>query len=266
MQMLRESPMDPRRSLTPMVSWIMGVTAVMFFIQLVIDRLTGDGASRLLGLSCEGFLNGWLWQLVTYQFLHGGVLHILLNMLCLFMLGPELERVVGSLRFLALYLLSGVIGGAGWLAIQYPNMGNCIGASGAVFGVMAAFATLFPRLMLTVMFFPFLTLPAWVLVGILTLIQLAMLLDPRSTQVAYAAHLAGALAGFGLAWMHRRGWDPVHWLGARRAAAVQRREEHRQLEVDQILDKLAREGLHALSESERRRLEDASRRLRDPRR
>ena len=264
--MFRENPLDPRRALTPMVAWIMGATAVMYFLQLILDRLTGEGASALLGLSCEGFLHGWIWQFVTYQFLHGGVLHILFNMMCLYMLGPELERVVGSARFLTLYLVSGIVGGAGWLAIQYPNMGNCIGASGAVFGVMAAFATMFPRLPLTVMFFPFLTLPAWVLVGILTLVQLAMLLDLRSTQVAYAAHLAGALAGFALAWMHRRGVDPAGWLQSRRVASVQRREEHRRMDVDQILDKLAREGLHTLTESERRRLDEESRRMRDARR
>ena len=262
MQWLRNNPYDPRRNLTPVVGVLMVITTVAYFLQLLGDLLTGHGASHLFALSSEGFLHGWAWQFVSYQFLHGGVWHILLNMLCLYMMGPELERVIGSARFAALYLLSGVTGGAAWLAIQYPQMGYCIGASGSIFGVMAAFATMFPRLPLSVFMFPFITLPAWVLVGILALIQLALLLENGPTQVAYAAHLAGALAGCGLAWLHKRGADPLQWVRQKQEERQVAKAQAEQADVDRILDKLAREGLHKLTEAERRHLQAASERLR----
>lgn len=263
--MLRNSAYDPRQNLTPVVTWLMGLTVAAYFVQLLVDRVTGNAASHLLGLSAIGFMKGWVWQFVTYQFLHGGVFHLFFNMMCLYMMGPELERVVGSRRFLQIYLISGAVGGAGWLALQFPDMGYCIGASGAVFGVMAAFATLFPRLPLTVYMFPIflpITLQAWKLVGIMALIQLFLLMEPSTGQVAYAAHLAGALGGFALAWMHRHGFDIGSWWTRRQAARVQQVEREQQGDVDRILDKLAREGLHTLTESERRQLESASRRMR----
>jgi membrane associated rhomboid family serine protease len=265
MRVFPDNPCDPRRNLTPVVGWLLGLTVASYFAQVLVDRVTANGASHLLGLSAIGFMHGWIWQFVTYQFLHGGVFHLLFNMVCLYMMGPELERAVGSRRFLVIYLVSGAVGGAGWLAIQYPEMGYCIGASGAVFGVMAAFATLFPRLPLTVYLFPLflpITLQARVLVGIMALIQLALLLEPSSGHIAYAAHLAGALGGFGLVWMHRRGADAGTWWARRRAAAAQQREQAQQADVDRILDKLAREGLHKLTEPERRLLDTASRRMR----
>lgn len=256
--------MDPRRTVTPAVGWLMGLTIVAYFVQLILERMAGDFVRDLFGLGTAAFLRGWVWSFVTYMFLHGGPLHLLLNMLCLYMLGPELERFIGSRRFLVLYFLSGILGGAGWLALMYPDAGTCIGASGAIFGVMAGFATLFPRLPLTIYLFfciP-ITMLAWVLVTGLALFQLAMILQPGPTQVAYSAHLAGALAGFGLAWLHRRGFDPGASWRRRRASMRERQEAAQQGEVDRVLDKLAREGLHKLTNAERKLLHEASARLR----
>ena len=226
--------------------------------------MTGNLVSQLLGLSVAGFLRNWHWQFVTYLFLHGDPIHLILNMLCLFMLGPELERFIGTRRFLVLYFLSGILGGAGWLALMYPDYGTCIGASGAIFGVLAAFATLFPRLPLTVYVFYFIpiTLPSWLLVTGLGLFQVAMVISPGHSQVAYSAHLAGALTGLVLAYLHRRGFQPGAWVNERRAMEGARRELARQGEVDRILDKLAREGIHRLDDSEKRVLQEASARLR----
>lgn len=254
-----------RPPITRVVAWLIGINVAAFFLQLLGDQLTGQRVSQLLGLSASGFLRQWWWQFFTYMFLHGGPLHLFFNMLCLYMMGPELERTLGPRRFLAVYLVSGVVGGIGWLAIQYPYVGYCIGASGAVFGVMAAFATLFPRMPLRVMLFPVvlpLTVPAWALVTVMALIELAFLLDASGGRVAYAAHLAGCLTGFALAWLHRRGFVFSAWLADRRRERATVKEQARREDVDRVLDKLAREGLHTLSDGERRLLERESQRLR----
>jgi hypothetical protein len=115
-----------------------GVFLVMWLLRL-------DGLYALLALSYNGLFRGMIWQPVTYMFLHGGFMHLLFNMFTLFFLGPETERAMGSRHFLAMYLLSGVLGGLGWIWLSPHSHALCVGASGAIYGVLAAFATLYPR-------------------------------------------------------------------------------------------------------------------------
>ena len=93
------------------------------------------------GLLLPGVVDGAYWQLVTSMFTHVQVVHIGFNMLALWVLGPQLELVIGRARFLALYFLSGLAGSAlvYWAADQY-TLGGTIGASGAIFGLMGALA------------------------------------------------------------------------------------------------------------------------------
>lgn len=258
---------------TPAVRGLLFVNVGLFILQSLLDRLSAGQFSRSWGVSVEGLLQGHLWQLLTYQFLHGNALHLLLNMLCLFFLGPEVERAAGVRHFLILYLLSGVLGGAGWLALTYPQDGYCVGASGSIFGVISAFAVLFPhrRITLLIMFVLPVTLQAWKLAVILAVLQMLYLVSPQNGGVAYAAHLIGGLAGFAYAMTAFRsfrwwGW----WRGARaRRAGGSNVEEPMphdpgvsQAEVDRILDKIATEGIQSLTSKEREILQEASGNLR----
>jgi membrane associated rhomboid family serine protease len=202
-----------------------------------------------------------VWQLLTYQFLHADVMHILVNMLTLYFIGPEMERTMGTRRFLSLYFLSGVLGGLAWLGLAYPSGIPCVGASGAIFGLLGAFAALFPHRTITLLVFFVLpvTMRAWVMVSILALIQLVYLISPGGSQVAYAAHLAGVFVGFAYAMTVFRPGEATAWLRSRKPRSRQETGPQ-QGDIDRILDKIAREGMQSLTQSERMILDKASQR------
>jgi len=250
------------------------VTCAAYLLQIVLDRVLpavtiGPFAiprfSYFLGLSRTGLGEGYVWQLFSYMFLHGSLWHLLFNMLALFFMGPETERTIGTRAFYVLYLMSGVLGGMGWLLLSYGGL--CLGASGAIFGILASFATLYPNRLITFLLFFVLpmTLKAWVLVTGLVVLELLLLITESGGNVAHSAHLAGALAGYiytatvfrnaALAWPFRR-------RGARLRVVRPKQPPAPDLsEIDRILSKIAREGMGSLSREERNTLEKASRDL-----
>ncbi len=248
----------------PAVRWTIIVTGVVFVLQLLVSRSRiGFEMGRLFSLYGDGLRAGMVWQLGTYMLLHGGVGHILMNMMSLAFLGPEVERRVGTPHFITLYVLSGVLGGVGFVLLE-PHA-PCVGASGAVFGVMAAFATLFPQRRMSLLLFPFFSLPAWQMVAAIVMIELAYLVQGgASGGIAHSAHLAGALAGVVYARVVARGLRATNL-----APGIRRRigewitpDSERPVdgaEMDRLLDKVASQGLGSLSPAERRRLEQASR-------
>ena len=123
--------------MTPWVLRILIATVLMFFVQQ-----TASGVASLLYLVPTEVL-ARPWTLVTYMFLHGGLGHIFWNMLGLYFFGPRVESRMGSQRFLTLYLVSGVVG-ALFSVVLAPRYA-VIGASGAVLGVLMAFARYWPR-------------------------------------------------------------------------------------------------------------------------
>ena len=164
-----------------------------------------------LGLSLDGLRHGYLWQLLSFQFLHGGVFHLLINSWGIYVFGPVVEQAVGRGRFLWLYLLSGLFGGVVHVlgSLVFPShfgalvAGNqtvyipVVGASAGLFGLIAAFATLYPRQELTVyLFFVFpVTVTARVLLGVSAGIGLLGVLL-AGDNVAHGAHLGGMVMGF----------------------------------------------------------------------
>lgn len=154
------------------------------------------------------------FQIITYMFTHFDVSHIFFNMLSLFFLGPTVEDALGHKRFLGLYMISGLAGLAAHFLVWYLPylMGQAdagplfsvLGASGAVFGVTIAFATLFPDRELMLMFPP-IPIKAWVMAIILVGIGLYQGISGTGGNIAHFAHLGGALAGFLLALHWKRG-------------------------------------------------------------
>jgi membrane associated rhomboid family serine protease len=147
----------------------------------------------------------WI-TLITYQFLHGGILHLVSNMLFLWVFGDNVEDAMGHLKFLIFYLLCGVAGGLVHAALLPSSELPLIGASGAVSGVIAAYLMLHPRVRVWVLAFRFLPLrvpAAWVL-GIWVATQLIMAVVAPADGVAWWAHIGGMAAGAVLVLFMRR--------------------------------------------------------------
>lgn len=139
------------------------------------------------------------WQLISYQFMHGGLWHLFFNMLALWMFGSELESIWGSRRFLTFYLLAGIGAGLAQIAVSsfFPGYGGpTVGASGAIQGVMIAFGFMFPDrpILMFPIFFP---VPAKILVLFwIGMDVVSGLLGSGHDSVAHFAHLGGALTGY----------------------------------------------------------------------
>ena len=132
------------------------------------------------------------YQLISHMFMHGDVRHLLFNMLGLFFIGPAVEMSLGSKRFIQLYILAGVVGGVVHLL---TSIGSAVGASGGFYGVLVAFATMYPNRKM--MFFPIpMEIKAKYLVGAFILIDFFSGLSSARTGIAHFAHIGGGLAGF----------------------------------------------------------------------
>lgn len=164
-------------------------------------------------LSLDGLRAGHVWQLLTYQFMHGGFWHIFLNCWAIFVFGRVIEATMGKRRMLTLYFLSGIMGGllqmfCAWLMPEHFG-GAAVGASAGAFGLVAAFAVLFPhqRLVMLLFFVIPLVMRArtllWLSVALALLgIVLPLLGIGFMGNIAHAAHLGGIITGFLFAhWM-----------------------------------------------------------------
>jgi membrane associated rhomboid family serine protease len=269
--------------LSPAVRILIIVNVAVFAIQVIVDAITRTSPhgvavfSDIFGLSLSRVTDGFVWQPFTYMFLHANnPWHILMNMLALYMLGCETERDIGTKRFLRLYLGAGLAGGLGWilLCLVTGNNGNCVGASGAIFGIIGAFAALRPNQMLTLLVFFVIpiTLSARVLAIILGFISLFYTIN-MDGNVAHVAHLAGGLAGYfyarKLTTEFMPGFPPSVEKEARTKHASRVRKTLRLVvnrdmdppspeEVDHILDKINATGMDSLTQGERKTLERAS--------
>ncbi len=259
------------RPVAPCTLVLLLATLGVFLLQAILRGAGADILTGFFGLSVSGFLRGHFWTLLSYLFLHGGVFHLLVNMLMLYMLGSEVEERVGRLHYLILYFMSGALGGLGWLGLTWPYEGLCVGASGAIFGLLGAFAVLYPHREITVLVFFIIpiTMRAWVLGAVLGLIQFLMMIAPASGSIAYSAHLAGGLAGAIYIGVLFRPEAIRDWWRARQSAVQAHRQartrqvnEVQRAEVDRLLDKMAAQGLHSLTAAERKTLEKASSALR----
>ena len=186
---------------------LIGANVVMFVAQVLFPVLTG-----FLGLHPAFVIHSfWVWQLATYMFLHGGVFHIVFNMLALWMFGAELERTWGTRYFLKFYFVTGI--GAGMLTVLFSLLPfafaqqlqdiNIIGASGAIYGLLLAYAMYFPeRPILLIVFW----VPARLCVTILGAIAVFASLSDAGG-VANATHLGGLLVGY--LYLNGAGGDPL---------------------------------------------------------
>jgi membrane associated rhomboid family serine protease len=178
---------------------LIGANVAVFFAMMFLpEPATLDALGLMPLLVVRKF---WLWQLATYMFLHGGLFHILFNMLALWMFGAELERIWGTRYFLKFYFVTGI--GAAMLTVVFSLLpfefagqlysANIIGASGAVYGLLLAYARYFPDRPIYMYFlFP---IPAKIFVMIMGAIAFYASLT-QAGGVANATHLGGLLVAY----------------------------------------------------------------------
>lgn len=211
---MREPASDWRFSAT--VTLIILLVVAFLVQQALPPSFTGE----YLALSLQGIKRGFIWQLLTFQFLHEGILHILMNGVALFSFGRAVEATLDKPRFLALYFLSGAIGGLFQilLALISPHYfgGTVVGASAGIFGVIAAFATLAPEQVITM--FLFYIIPVNMKAKILLYASLLIAFlgiafsQKFGAHIAHGAHLGGILTGMAFIKFGRRStegsWSP----------------------------------------------------------
>jgi len=184
--------------LSSVMKALIGANVLIFFAQLFVQAITDT-----LGLVPFFVVTKmWVWQLGTYMFLHGGLFHILFNMLALWMFGAELERIWGTRYFLKFYFVTGI--GAGILTVLFSLLpfaaseqlyrSNVIGASGAIYGLLLAYALYFPDRPIYMYFvFP---IPAKIFVLIIGAIAFYASVSGAGGGVANATHLGGLLVAY----------------------------------------------------------------------
>lgn len=289
-----------RAPITPAVKWLLAANTGVYFLQLIVFGSANTFAA--LALDAGALPAGW-WALLTYMFVHGGLVHLALNMFILWSFGPRLEEVWGSRSFLAFYAWCGF--GAAITHLVVVRGGYLVGASGAIYGLMLAYATLWKDDEI----FIFGVLPVrarWLMVWLVGISLVYSVLALRGlTSVAAFAHLGGLL--FAWVYLHGPGGSglarvkqqmsavpddtgemprvvPRQTRRARermsaadevvaesKALAGRRRPEGEsrpphdtpRADLDALLDKIARSGLESLTAEERRLLETRSRELRN---
>lgn len=252
----------------PATRILVAVNVAIFLLQLLAGR-HWFLVEETFGLTPGGLRGGAVWQLLTYQFLHANELHILMNMLGLWFAGRELERVIGTRRFVALYLFGGVIAGLAQV-ILVPTTGVLIGASGSVCAVMLALITLFPRLEVTALVFFILPIRmrAATLGYLLVAGSVLFWLSGWQPEVGHLAHLGGFATGwiYGLANRRRFGEyqpryrSPPPWSPRPAGTPPPLPGQFRVLPtVDDVLAKVLNEGIDSLTREERRILEESRR-------
>jgi len=282
----------------PVIKNLIIINVIVFVIQFL-------GAQVIIGgVTASEMLDRWfalnplieggnfqIWQLITYQFMHGGFSHIFFNMFALWMFGMEVENMWGSKKFITFYLVCGIVAGIFQLllpALFNEPQGYTIGASGAIMGVIVAFGMLFPDRYIYIYFL----LPVKAKYLVILYILLEIYLVPSGGNVAHLAHLGGAFAGFLFVLYYRRRSYSSSYYGSgsgggnkifdsfKNASNVFKKKdgnvedanyyeingdknepEVTQEEIDKILDKISQSGYQNLSEREKKVLFEASRRM-----
>jgi membrane associated rhomboid family serine protease len=183
---------------------LIAVNAAVFLLEQVVPGMVPAFALWPIGAGFEP------WQLLTYAFLHGGLLHIAFNMFALYMFGGPVERVFGPRRYLTYYLVC-VLSAAlvqlltsAMTGAVYPT----VGASGGVFGLLLAYAIYFPRNRV-MLIFPPIPMPARVFVLVYAAVELFLGVTGTEEGVAHFAHLGGLIGGFILLRFWRS--TPARW-------------------------------------------------------
>jgi membrane associated rhomboid family serine protease len=236
---------------SPWVFRLVALNLIVFVLQSFLMRSEmGRVMEYLFILRPQLVFRGYIWQLFTYMFFHANISHLFWNMFMLWMFGRHVESALGGNGFIRLYLVSGLVAGVCSLVTINSAI---LGASGAVLGILAAVAVLFPENVVLLFF----VLP----IKMKYLVWLAAAADilgaVRGTgNIAHIAHIGGLFAGF--IYM-KTGWykRPILDLERRRRQRNLDRQRNMNQRVNEILDKVNEKGIDSLTRQEREYLEQA---------
>ncbi|CAN5575055.1 hypothetical protein BH20VER1_BH20VER1_13760 [soil metagenome] len=241
---------------------LIGVNVAVFVAQLFLEAYENGIVREFFALSEVGLHHAYGWQFFTAMFLHQSPWHLLGNTIVLYLLGRDVESIVGQRHFLFLFVGGAAAGELGHLFLMPPAT-VLYGASGGVAAILMAYATILPEMELAYA----LRLKAKHLAIGTVVLGIGLMIFDRHGAVSHSAFLGGCAAG----------WLYAHLLGFGRPSLVQRKlhrrkataERHRQMnaeqfiaeEVDPLLEKISREGLRSLTRKERRTLAQAREKL-----
>lgn len=250
------------------VKWIIVLSGVLLILQQFLGRYLVPVFGLIPSAVIERY---WLWQPFTYLFLHGGLFHWLFNMFILWMFGRELELRWGTVEFLKFFFTTGLGAALCVLALGPNSSVPTIGASGAVFGFLVAFAMMFPDATMYLYFV--IPVKAWQAAALFAFIEFFAAFEGGGQGMARFAHLGGMVTGY---LYLRFGWHlgaPIRlvkrkwlaWRGIGSQGARSRVELHEVTddlvaEVDRILDKILRQGVESLTPTEKQLMDKYSRR------
>jgi membrane associated rhomboid family serine protease len=246
--------------LTPVVKWFLIANITIYVLSVltplgvyIYDWFQIDTTSTIRFFQ--------FWRLISYQFLHdpGNIFHIVFNMIGLYFLGPTLERHWGSKKFLIFYLGCGIAGGLFYMllvAVGFLSNSVMIGASGSILGMLAACAILFPQFVVFFFIFP---VPIRIAAVVLTFVYFFIVITGGENAGGHACHLAGMAAG--AAYVLSGPWRSKfkHKMTAgQRWEKKMAEQRNLQIELDRILDKVHKSGIHSLTSKEKRTLRKAT--------
>ena len=250
------------KSMTPAIKALIVVNAAVFAVSLFV----GEQFLQLFGLVPERVLHDrWIWQPASYLFIHGGFMHLFFNLFALWMFGMPVEAQWGKTEFLKYYFICGLGAAAASIAVNPHSLVPVVGASGPIYGLLVAFAMLYPDSVVYVYFLiPVKAAHMAILFGVLEFFAGATGATPG---IARFAHLGGMVTGY----LYLRWWwtakikAKAAWRGLAAGVAAARperprpslpampgaREEDGMAEMDRLLDKILVSGFESLTEAER---------------
>lgn len=257
--------------ITPGVKFLMIVNGVIFLIQQITGLINPNMLEYFFGISHNGFVNNFMiWQPFTYMFLHGGWMHIFFNLLGLWMFAGDIEMVWGRKKFVRYYILSGI--GAGFFIalmnyvafIRYGSSTVTIGASGAIYAVLLAYAILWPeREVLLYFLFPVKIKYLVIAFGLLEFFGTLSSTSGRGGNISHIGHLGGIISGLMLMKFMRQSSDYSFSFFStfikkkkldKKKKLIDSRVEAKKI-IDELLAKIARSGINSLTPDEKKKLE-----------
>jgi membrane associated rhomboid family serine protease len=255
--------------LTPVIKNLLIANAAIFILS-INKSLYLSVLNQFALIPYEIFFSFKIWQLFSYMFLHAGFMHIFFNMFMLWMFGAELESTWGSKQFLKYYLICGV--GAGlFILILSPLKSATLGASGAIYGIMVAYAMMNPDRPIYIYFlFP---VKAKYMVGFLMFISYFFIISGSGGEISHVGHFGGGLVGF--IYMKFGHKLSAIWRSLKTQSKTKSKKsnlkytpggdkvEYYRKRIDEILDKINRVGYLNLTDEEKKILEEGSQYLRE---
>lgn len=265
--------------ITPVVKKLLVINGAVFIFQLILGRFYPGFLEGLLGLHHVGFFQEFkLWQIVTYMFLHGGWFHVLFNLLALWMFAGELEELWGSRLFLRYYLMTGI--GAGvfiaamnyFIYLRYGADPVTIGASGAIYGILLAYGMTWPDRKVLLYFLVPVKIKYLVLAfGCIEFFGMISSAAGTGGNISHIGHLGGLITG--LVYMLIRIKRPGAFDSGyaekkeniitralkktrlkKKKKAIETRIQSKKI-IDELLEKIARQGMSSLTSEEKKKLE-----------